>query len=191
MDRKRFLEQLTVLGGCTLVVPSVLVQSCKAEPRMWSSLSDTDIAFIDELAETIMPQTSKLPGAKDVQVGEYVVMTVQKCLVPEDRDVFLSGLGTIETRCISEHGKVFEDLDGSQKLQLLTTLQEEAITFNEAQEGVKEPEIHYFSLLKELVVSGYLTSKPVMTEVFNYAPIPGRFDGCVDFDKNKDKAYRG
>lgn len=191
MDRKYFLGQLTVLGGCTLVVPSLLVQSCKVVPRTWTSLSDADITFIDELAETIMPQTSETPGAKDVQVGEYVVMTVEQCLVPEDRDVFLSGLGTIDARSTSEHGKAFEDLDSTNKLQLLNAIQEEATTFNETQEGVEEPEIHYFSLLKELVVSGYLTSKPVMTEVFSYAPIPGRYDGCVDFDKNTDKVYRG
>lgn len=191
MDRKGFLQQLTLIGGGTLVVPSVLFQSCKPEPRVWSSLSSNDVDVLNALGETILPKTESLLGAKEINVGRYVVETVNACLSPEDKDTFLNGLTSIEALSIHEFGKPFEDLGEENKLTLLKALQDEALSFEEQQEGALEPETHHFSLLKELVVTGYFTSKEVMTEAFNYTPIPGRYEGCLDFDPQMDKIYRG
>ena len=191
MDRKGFLERLMVVGGCTLVVPSAVLQSCKVEPRIWSSLSIDDIALLDELGETILPKTEGLTGAKGVEIGRHIVDTVNACLSPEDQNTFLSGLTIIDAKSVGDFGKSFEDLGNEDRYALLKSLQDEAVAFNKQQEGMPETEVHYFSLLKELVVSGYLTSKTVMTEGFEYYPIPGRYEGCIDFDDTQDKVYKG
>ena len=191
MDRKGFLGRVTLLGGCTLVAPAVLMQGCKVEPRTWASLSTADIALLDELGETILPQTAKLPGAKAVEVGKYVVQIVNDCLTTEDQDVFLNGLESIDSRSVVAHGKPFEKLSSENRKQLLTALQQEAIAYAEEQEGAEEPKVHYFSILKELVVTGYFTSKTVITEGFNYGPIPGKYVGCINYDASKDKVYKG
>ncbi len=191
MDRKGFLQQLTLLGGCTLMAPTVLLQSCRVEPRIWSNLSAKDIALLDELGETILPKTDGQPGAKEMEIGKYVVEVVTACLSPEDRDTFLYGLTSIDANSIADFGRPFEDLDEEDRYGILKALQDEAVAFNEKQQGKLEPEIHYFSLLKELVVTGYFTSKTVMTEVFDYHPVPGKYEGCVDFDVAKDKPYKG
>lgn len=191
MDRKSFLERLTVIGGCTLVAPTVLLKSCKVEPRSWSGLSSNDIEFLGELAETIIPSTASLPGAKSVGVGNYIVDIVQNCLSVEDQNTFITGLNTLEQSCISVYGNSFEKMTTEERSEFLNAVQEEAVLFNEKQKGLEEPEIHYFSLLKELSISGYFTSKEVIVEGFNYAPIPGKYEGCIDYNVEQDKIYKG
>jgi hypothetical protein len=191
MNRKGFLGRLTLLGGCTLVVPSVLLHSCNVTPRFWSSLSANDIGLLNELGETILPKTKEMAGAREIQVGKYIVDIVNACLSPDDQNTFLNGLTAIDSKSVADFGKSFEELEEEDKYILLKVLQDEAVAFNEGQEGVLEPEIHYFSLLKELVISGYFTSKEVIIEGFDYNPIPGRYEGCIDFSEIQDKVYKG
>jgi hypothetical protein len=43
-------------------------------------------------------------------------------------------------------------------------------------------------MMKELTLFGYFTSEVGCTQALNYLPIPGRYDACVDIDKNQ-KTY--
>ncbi|NKI30587.1 gluconate 2-dehydrogenase subunit 3 family protein [Croceivirga thetidis] len=190
MHRKRFLQQSLLAMGGTLVVPSLILQSCKVEPRVWSSLTDKDIGLLNEIAETILPKTANLPGSIDLNLGDYIIDTVNACFMEEDKDVFLTGLTTFEERCIAENGKPFERLSVAEKKNLLMDIQDEAISFAETQIDVPEPKTHYFSLMKNLVVSGYFTSETVMVEAFDYSPIPGRYSGCVPWTESS-KPYKG
>lgn len=191
MDRKGFLERIIVIGGGALVAPTALLQSCKVEPRVWTDLSATDFDLLNAIGETIIPKTVDLPGAKEMAIGNYIVEVVNACLAPEDQNTLLLGLGTMDAKSILNFGKPFEQLKDKDKVAVLSEFQEEAIAFAETQEGVLEPEIHFFSLLKELVTTGYFSSKEVMTQGFNYAPIPGKYLGCVDFNPIEDKVYKG
>jgi hypothetical protein len=47
---------------------------------------------------------------------------------------------------------------------------------------------HYFSLMKQLTVWGYFTSREGMMQALNYVPVPGRYEGCIDYKKG-DKAF--
>ncbi|GMN05965.1 gluconate 2-dehydrogenase subunit 3 family protein [Croceitalea sp. MTPC5] len=189
MDRKSFVKNIGVIGGCTLVLPTTLLQSCEYEPRVWSDLNANDVAFLDELAETIIPATPGLPGAKAAEVGKYMVTMVQDCLAPEDQDVFLTGLTSIEALCVERHGKPFEKLEDTAKLGLLEDIQAEAIDFAEANENAEPPVIHYFFILKDLAVSGYFTSKIGMTQARTYLPIPQKYLGCIDYDEQTSNPW--
>lgn len=191
MDRKGFLEQMALFGGCTLVAPTILLHSCNTEPRVWKNVSAADINLLNDIGETILPTTKALPGAKQIEIGEYIIDVVNNCLEPEDQNTFLDGLGIIDALCVTDYGKNFEGLREMDKNHILLRIQNEATLFDEEQEGKEEPKVHYFSLLKELAITGYFTSKTIVTEVFDYSPIPGRYNGCVDFDAKKDKIYKG
>jgi hypothetical protein len=39
----------------------------------------------------------------------------------------------------------------------------------------------FFHTMKELTLLGYYTSQIGATQELKYAPVPGRFDGCVPF----------
>ena len=191
MNRKLFLERLIVVGGGALVAPSVLLQSCKIEPRVWSSLSDRDIDFLNAIGETLLPKTQELLGAEEINIGKYIIDVVDACLSPEDKNTFLNGLVLIDALSVNEFGERFEDLDDNGRYAILKKEQEKALIHKEAQKEGIEPEIHYFSLLKELVLTGYFSSKEVMTEAFDYSPIPGQYAGCIAYDAAHHKIYKG
>ncbi|MCZ2459027.1 MAG: gluconate 2-dehydrogenase subunit 3 family protein, partial [Chitinophagales bacterium] len=56
----------------------------------------------------------------------------------------------------------------------------------------KQEEIppYYFTMMKQLTLWGYFTSEIGMTQALKYVPVPGRFDGCIDYKKG-DKIMVG
>ena len=42
---------------------------------------------------------------------------------------------------------------------------------------------HYFTLMKQLTMLGFFTSKPGMTQAVRYLAVPGRYEGCVPYKK--------
>ena len=57
------------------------------------------------------------------------------------------------------------------------------------QEKPKEnPPRHYFRMMKELTLLGYFTSEIGQKQALNYNPVPGRYEGCIDYKKG-DKAW--
>ena len=42
---------------------------------------------------------------------------------------------------------------------------------------------HYFTMMKQLTLLGFFTSKEGMTQAVRYLPVPGRYEGCVPYKK--------
>ena len=49
---------------------------------------------------------------------------------------------------------------------------------------------HYFTMMKQLTLWGYFTSKEGMTQALRYVPVPGKYQGCIDYKKG-DKIQVG
>jgi hypothetical protein len=47
---------------------------------------------------------------------------------------------------------------------------------------------HYFSLIKQLTLWGYFTSEVGSTKALNYLPLPGKYEGCIPYQKG-DKLW--
>jgi len=47
---------------------------------------------------------------------------------------------------------------------------------------------HYFTMMKQLTLFGYFTSKPGATQALRYVAVPGHYDGCMPYKKG-DKAW--
>jgi hypothetical protein len=43
--------------------------------------------------------------------------------------------------------------------------------------------IEFYKMMKELTIKGYLTSKPVLGEIFRYELVPGRYNGFFPVTK--------
>lgn len=48
--------------------------------------------------------------------------------------------------------------------------------------------VHYFTLMKQLTLLGFFTSKPGATEALRHVAVPGRYDGCMEYKKG-DRAW--
>jgi drug/metabolite transporter superfamily protein YnfA len=215
ITRREAIQRVTVLlGGITLVGGSGLMSACADErtPRSYAAVGDLfsadDVAFLDEVADTILPETDT-PGAKAAAVGPFMALMVHDVYSLDDQQIFLDGMRQLNEECERMHGVAFMAATPQQRLQLLEQLDREQKTHMDAREEARrragedviadepedvrsgdpamDPEItadtpaHYFRMMKELSLLGYFTSEIGYTQAMRYEETPGRFDPCITY----------
>ncbi len=102
MNRRNALERVALIFGGTVIGGAAFLQGCKSSDKGAAafSLSKDQIAFLDEVAETIIPTTST-PGAKAAKVGEFMQVMVADCYDQKDQQIFSEGLVKLDTHCKS------------------------------------------------------------------------------------------
>jgi hypothetical protein len=135
------------------------------------SFTAQDIAFLDEVAETILPET-KTPGAKAAHVGAFMALMVTDTYEDREQAIFRDGM-----RSLNEAS--FLTATPAQRLALLERLDREQKAYMDARE--RGAPAHYFRLMKELTLLGYFTSEIGCTQAMRYAETPGGFEPCVPY----------
>lgn len=211
MDRRELLKMIAVLTGGVVVGGEVFLTGCKnADTTASTAFSEQDVAFLDEVGETILPATNT-PGAKEAKVGQFMTTIVNDCYEESDQKTFHDGIKQLNDACDKKFSTSFLKATPQQRHDLLVDLDKEAKEhqkkrgeFNEEQnkkgkeasekgdKNFKKEEMpnHYFSLMKQLTLWGYFTSKEGMTKALRYNPVPGRYEGCIDYKKG-DKSFAG
>jgi hypothetical protein len=203
ITRREAIQRVTaLLGGVALVGGSSLLASCTrdrdAAQGGAGTFTTADIAYLDEIAETILPET-KTPGAKAAKVGAFMALMVTDTYKPEDQTVFRNGMKQLDDASVKESGAKFMAATPQQRLTLLEKLDKEAKDHHDSKEARKrapeteqkteqpdtttkaeEPE-HYFRMMKELTLLGYFTSEIGCTQAQRYAETPGKFEPCVPY----------
>jgi hypothetical protein len=178
MDRRQALEKVgyllggTILGASTLLSPGFTFTS-EAENDLFDQ---GKIDLMNDIGETILPKTNT-PGAKEANVGAFMAIYVKDCYTPENQQIFLEGLAKIDQQSKTSYGKGFLEVRPEQRTDLLNRILKESQTYA-AQKKAGEP-AHYFSMLKELTIFGFVTSEVGTTRFLKYNPAPGRYDGCT------------
>ncbi len=207
MDRRELIKSISILTGATFIGGELFLSGCKAgESKAGGTasavalfpLSAENISLIDEIGETIIPKTDS-PGAKDAQVGQFMNTYVADCFDADQQKIFLNGLADIQKQANAKYKSDFEKLTSEQKLSLLNDLDkaarqqlesahksQAADTSAAKKQGPMSPP--YFTMLKQLTLFGFFTSKPGATGALRYVEIPGKFQGCIDYKKG-DKAW--
>lgn len=197
MERRELLKMIAVLTGTAMIGGDLLLSGCGQSPKLGgASFSNDDIRFLDEVAETILPKT-KTPGAKDAAVGEFMTVMVNDTYTKEDQQIFHEGITKLNDAAKEQYKKDFPDLAAEQRHELLTKLDKETREYQdkkskadkEAKEknGKKMPQ-HYFTMMKQLTLLGFFTSRPGATEALRHVAVPGKYDGCLDYKKG-DRAW--
>lgn len=176
-----------LLGGAALVGQAAWLSGCATGQRTSGApFSDADVALLDEIAETILPETTT-PGAKAAGVGPFIALMVRDTYDPREQRSFVDGLETLERESRAQNGAGFMASSPAQRVALLERLDREALTYMREQPGAGDRP-HYFRMLKELTLLGYFTSEIGYTQAMRYAETPGRFDPCVTYTAG-DKAW--
>lgn len=186
MNRRELLRSIALLTGVTVVGGEFLLSGCKNPAAGGLQLSPAMISLLNEVAETILPATDT-PGAKAAGVGRFMEVMVSDCYTKEQQDVFIKGIADIDKKAQAATQRSFLDSTPEQRHALLTSLEKEAKTYNDAREDKKTP-VHYYTLLKQLTLWGFFTSKTGMTETLRHVPVPGRYDGNAPYTKG-EKAW--
>ncbi len=209
--REAVFRVTALLGGVALVGGSALLTACgeqrQANPE--GPFTAEDIAFLDEVADTILPATST-PGAKAAQTGAFMAMMVNDGYDARDREIFRKGMRTIDDATQKAHNVSFMKATPQQRLAVLEVIDREQKSYSDArreeqrkkslawlsdqrQESApganagaatavtEKPSAHYFRMMKELALLGYFTSEIGYTQAQRYEESPGRYDPCVPY----------
>ncbi|MBK7289429.1 MAG: gluconate 2-dehydrogenase subunit 3 family protein [Chitinophagaceae bacterium] len=204
MDRRELLKMIAVLTGGAVIGGEVFLSGCKTGAKADVGFTATNIALLDEIGETIIPATAT-PGAKAAKVGEFMKVMVTDCYTQEQQDAFMKGISTIDEVCKKTNNKSFMDCTPEQRHELLVSLEKEAKEFNAKQEEADKPRKeelnakdkgydfvasprHYYTMMKQLTLLGFFSSKTGMTETLRHVPVPGKYDGAFPYAKG-DKAW--
>jgi hypothetical protein len=189
MNRRDALSRVALLFGGTIIGAEFFLSGCKnPESQAAGTLdfSEKNIAFLDEMGETILPTTASSPGAKAVKIGEFMKTMVTDCYDEKDQKIFMEGIGKLNDAADKKYGKSFEKLSPEERKAFLIELDKEAKDYAKTRKE-DEPN-HYFSLMKQLTLLGYFTSEIGATKALRYVAVPGRWEGCIDYKKG-DKAW--
>lgn len=187
MDRREAIAKVAlILGGTVIGTELFMHMGCNPSAEKVNELFDQDqLLLLDEVAETILPETST-PGAKAAKVGAFMTVMVQDCYLPEDQKVFIKGLSDLDKSFNNKYGSSFLEGDSRSRTDFLKALDTEQKKY--AEEKKPEDPNHYFSMMKQLTLLGYFTSEAGATKALRYLPIPGKYDGCTDYKKG-DRAW--
>lgn len=188
MNRREALSRVALILGGTVVGANVFLEGCKpSDKKATESMEFTqaDIAYLDEISETIIPATST-PGAKAAQVGAFMTVMVKDCYDENDQKTFRQGMEKINDASQKKFDKDFMEITPQQRHQLLVEIDNEQKDYGKNKKG-DDPN-HYFRLMKELTLLGYFTSEIGCTQALRYVESPGRYEGCVPYTKG-EKAW--
>ncbi len=180
MTRREAIAQVALLTGAAVTGSEAFLTGCTspAEPAYVGLLTEHDrVRFMNEVAETILPATERSPGAKAARVGEFMNVMVTECYDQEEQLIFLTGIDQLKAASLARYDKDFLGLTPEQRHVLLLELEAE-VKARKVTETADSPP-HYYQLMKQLTLVGFLTSEIGMTKAMRHAPIPGRFDPCV------------
>jgi hypothetical protein len=210
--REAILRVSALLGGVALIGSGALISGCRAEKTGTAAstpFTADDIAYLDEIADTILPTTST-PGAKAAKTGTFMALMVTDTYHADDEKTFRDGMRKLDDLSKSKNGASFMKATPAQRLALLQELDKEQHDYSEKQraEGKKksdafinstqqqnapeakinpatqiasEPPSKYFRMMKELALLGYFTSEIGATQALRYVESPGRYDPCVPY----------
>jgi hypothetical protein len=190
MNRRDALTRVGLLLGGTVVGAELFLSGCKNTPTPilgagGTNFSNDDIAYFDEIAETILPATDT-PGAKDAKVGAFWATIVKDCYTENEQKIFLDGMKKLNDASVQKNGKSYLDSTPEQRHDLLVALDKEQKDYMATKK--KDDPTHYFRMMKELTLWGYFTSEPGATKALRYVAIPGKYQGCIDYKKG-EKAW--
>ncbi len=199
--------RVAVLAGATLTLPGMEVpaladtleasaarRALTSKPVFFTADQDATVA---ELADTIIPTTGT-PGAKAAKVNEIIDVLLKDCYKQDDQKRFLEGLTQTNKLSQDAYGKAFVQLDPTQRIEIVRKLEAQAkqqladmkasqasTQSAGAQADAQMPGAQqkrytpFFTILKDLTLTGYFTSEIGCTQALEYVAVPGRYDGCV------------
>jgi len=178
IDRREAIRRVTaMLGGVALAGGGSLFTAVEraharaATVRQVGTFTAQDIALLDEVADTILPET-KTPGAKAAHTGAFMALMVTDTYDERQQGIFRDGMQKL-------NDAAFMAATPAQRLAKLEQLDREQKAYMDTRAEGAPP--HYFRLIKELTLLGYFTSEIGCTQAMRYRETPGRFDPCVPY----------
>ncbi|MDQ6609248.1 MAG: gluconate 2-dehydrogenase subunit 3 family protein, partial [Bacteroidota bacterium] len=125
MDRREAVKYISILMGTAIIGGDAFLLGCKSGTGKSEWLSADSIAYLDEIAETILPRTTT-PGAKDAQVGRFMTVMVNDCYEEGDQKAFKEGMDKLNDASKSQFNNTFMEITPQQRKDLLIATDKQA-----------------------------------------------------------------
>ena len=183
MKRRTALKYTTLLTGVTLSGAFVTGYLSGCQPDKTGSayqpilLSEDRYQFLQQLTDVLLPETDT-PGALELGVPELLESIVGKCYTSQDQKLFEDQLDLL-FRTLGENK--FMDSDSEQKLSLVHQIEQEASNNSELENAYQN--------IKSKIITCYLGTEYVGTNLLNYLPVPGEYEPCIPSSSLDGKAW--
>ena len=179
MKRRTAIGRILVIGaGGGLLFSGYKWYDWNKKPDLTFLSGQQDL--LTALAETIIPATDT-PGAKEAEVGSYILLIIRDCTETKVQNKFIDGLKDLKSYSLSKYDKEYQQCTASQQQQILRHFEEKGRPWGGIAGKIQTRYLGatFFSTLKSLTVEGYCTSQAGATRALNYLAVPGRFQGCM------------
>jgi Gluconate 2-dehydrogenase subunit 3 len=204
MERRELLKMIALLTGGIVIGGEVFLSGCKNLSSSKIVFTNELISLLDEIGETILPKT-KTPGAKDAAIGKFMQTIVTDCYYTADQKIFMNGVDELTKRCNEKYSKDFLKCIVEQRTELIKKIDAEAKEYS-VKKGAYDAEkndtlkgtldfnkdimpSHWFTMMKQLTLWGFFTSEVGASQALRYVPVPGRYDGDVEYKKGDRALY--
>lgn len=173
IDRREAIRRVTaLLGGIALVGGDALLTGCRDEGVREAAVvngtaefSAADVAYLDEIADTLLPPTAT-PGAKAAKVGPFMAVMVRDSYHADDQKVFRAGMQKLDEACRTMNQVTFMQATPQQRLALLQAVDREQKAYMDRRdEARRRPQP-----ARPGVGAGPVTAEPDSSEGDRYLP---------------------
>jgi hypothetical protein len=131
------------------------------------------------IAELIIPKTDT-PGAREAGVPAFIDVMLADWADDEQRQMFTSGLASLDQRSQAAFGKTFVACTPAQQTEILEDLDYELAQLRDAKADTSK---NFFQAMKWLTLTGYYTSEVGATGELHYRVVPGRYEPCYTLEQ--------
>ena len=180
INRREAVRRIALLMGGAMVGSRFILSGQTVPGKTAAAFTEDDRALLDEIGETIIPET-KIPGAKATGIGAFMVMMVNDTYGDADHATFKAGLGAINDASTAKFGKGFLACSPAERTALANELNTR--DRDHKNKKSKDDSANYFGMMRDLTVLGYYSSEIGCTKAVRYIEVPGAFHGDVPYKK--------
>lgn len=184
MQRREAIKKTAAMMGMTILGADLFLTGCSGPVKQQGLFSKDDIALMDEIGETILPDSDRSPGAKAAHIGEFMKSYVNDCYGENEQKIFMAGLEQVQSDSQKLYQEGFIKISNKERFDLLSEYDEQSRASN------KLDKIHFFAMMKQVTILGYFSSEVGATKAMRYNIGSGHYNGCASY-KDGDKALYG
>jgi hypothetical protein len=174
-NRRVAIQQLLLIWAGVALLPSCLHNEQKVSIALKGiQIDPQDETMLAELAETILPKTDG-PGAKEISAHLFALKMVDDCFTKANQENYIQGMKEFESYVMKTTGKSFTENNAEEIKVIVAEL--------DRQKPADKGMAFFYQATKNLTVEAYTTCEYYLTKIRGYKMLPGKFQGCVPYQK--------
>jgi hypothetical protein len=132
--------------------------------------SDHELATIAILCDIILPADALSGSATEAEVPAFIEFIAKD--IPNHQIPLRGGMMWLDHTCNTRFGRVFKDLSQDQQIDIV-----DLIAYPDTFADVHKPGVRFFSLMRDLTISGYYTTRMGIDALGYKGNVPNVWDG--------------